>query len=184
MDQLSPSMRLLEVLSVNATGTFVSSTLFVIMDGVSVCNCGHILVNAHIPWTPFHYAASLFFLLLHFCHRFSKFNYDASEIFSFFFVFLFKLLLVSVQLLHLYKCLSSLHFTSDFFPDLFTRLLYSYCISDVLVFFPQTRYQFPVLVFCFYEVTFPITWAQTGAAFVPLPFSPIQRIVKLLINSF
>lgn len=61
MDQLSPSMRLLEVLSVNATGTFVSSTLFVIMDGVSVCNCGHILVNAHIPWTPFHYAASLSF---------------------------------------------------------------------------------------------------------------------------
>ena len=76
-------------------------------------------------------------------------------------------------------------FYSRFFPDTY---LTACCIltasPSVLMFFPQISYQFHILVFCVFEVPFPVTWAQTRSPFIPFSFitDPVSR--EAPISSF
>ena len=63
-------------------------------------------------------------------------------------------------------------FYSRFFPDTY---LTSHCLLSAtpsfLIFFLQPSYQFPIVFFCFCEITFPITWAQMRSAFILFSFT-------------
>lgn len=114
---------------------------------------------------------SLFLLCLH--QGYSKLHFLEFLSNSFFlFCFPLQLLLVSVQLLHSCKC-KSFYFTLEFFwtlifvPVIFFWLRLSVSSSSSL---KQVAGFSSFQFFCFFEITFLITWGQIRSIFISLSF--------------
>ena len=123
----------------NARGIFVFSALLIFIDGVSVYNCGHILVNFLIPWTPLTLWHFSFFFLLHF-HQ-GALNLT-EMLLKFFLSFLFSSSNFCCYQFnsYIYVNASQIHILLQIFSrHLFNRLLYSYCISQCPYVLPSNQ---------------------------------------------